>query len=531
MVSDIPLPVPPVSARLPQAAASSLLVRRAISLAENAQVFVAANRWVTKKTNSSQPEQGGSNRVMDQRNGVHFIGIGGVGMSGLARILLESGTPVSGSDLGENSQTRMLAALGARIFFGHRACNIPEDTRRVVVSSAISQDNEELLVARQLGLSVVHRSDLLAELFLDARLGIAVAGCHGKTTVTSMIASVLVDAGQDPTCVVGGNVRILNGNARTGKSGVFVAEADESDATFLKYFPHSAVITNIDNDHMDHYESLDSIVKAFEVFASHLDPSGTLYLCQDDPIARNLAVPENRRILTYGIDKPADIMAVDVQLQPFGATFNVTVGGIHRGSFELSVPGRHNILNALPVIAFCLDLGLTIKQIRDGLFKFHGAGRRFEVKGAFEGVTVIDDYGHHPNEIRATLAAAKSLGARRIIVIFQPHRYSRTQLLCSEFGRCFDDCDKLFITDIYGASEKPIEGVTSRLILDHMPVAQRRKVKMVKNPNDALLSLLAMVETGDVVFTIGAGSVTNLGPDLIEAMRSRAVHEALDPAV
>ncbi|MBF0500038.1 MAG: UDP-N-acetylmuramate--L-alanine ligase [Candidatus Riflebacteria bacterium] len=528
-VSDLDIPAPISSESLP-CPVNSLLPRYSIDPVKNAHVSVDDNRWVTKKLISPQQEQGGSNLVMDQRNGVHFIGIGGVGMSGLARILLEGGTPVSGSDLGENSQTRMLAALGARIFFGHNSCNIPENTLRVVVSSAISQDNEELLEARHQNLPVVHRSDLLAELFLDSRLGIAVAGCHGKTTVTSMIASVLVDAGQDPTCVVGGNVRILNGNARTGHSGVFVAEADESDATFLKYFPHSAIITNIDNDHMDHYESLDSIVKAFEIFASHLDPSGTLYLCQDDPIGRNIALPENRRVVTYGIDKTADVMAVAVELQPFGATFNVTIGGIHRGSFELSVPGRHNILNALPVIAFCLDLGLTIKQIRDGLKKFHGAGRRFEVKGAFDGVTVIDDYGHHPNEIKATLAAAKSLGARRIVVVFQPHRFSRTQLLSREFGRCFDDCDKLFITDIYSASEKPIEGVTSRLILDHMPVAQRRKTKMVKAPGDALIHLMSMVESGDVVFTIGAGSVTNMGPDLIEAMRARA-SQAINPAV
>lgn len=455
-------------------------------------------------------------------------------MSGLARILLDNGTPVSGSDIAENAQTRMLTDLGATISYGHKMGNIPENTSRVVVSTAIAHDNEELLEARRRDLQIIHRSDLLAELFLDSRLGIAVAGCHGKTTVTSMIASVLVECDQDPTCVVGGNVRALNGNARSGKSGVFVAEADESDATFLKYFPHSGIITNIDNDHMDHYSSLDSIVKAFELFASHINPGGTLYLCTDDPIARNMALPENRRIVTYGIDKPADVMAVAVNLQPYGATFNVAIGGIHRGSFELSVPGRHNILNALPVIAFCLDLGLTVKQVRDAFKKFHGAGRRFEVKGAYDGVTVIDDYGHHPNEIRATLAAAKSLGAKRTVVVFQPHRYSRTQLLCAEFGRCFDDCDQLFITDIYAASEKPIEGVSSKLILDHMPVAQRRKVRMVKTTQEALFHLLKMVQPGDVVFTIGAGNVTQLGPELIESMKDRvaehAVLEAL-PAV
>lgn len=463
---------------------------------------------------------------MNHRPGVHFIGIGGVGMSALARICLENGTPVSGSDISENRQTRVLTQMGAQIFIGHRAGNIPDNVGRVVISSAIDHGNEELLDARNLHLPIVHRSDLLAELFLDSRIGIAVAGCHGKTTVTSMISAMLIYSGLDPTCVVGGTVGAIGGNARFGKSGIFVAEADESDATFLKYFPHSAVITNIDNDHMDHYSSLDSIVKAFEVFANHVSPDGTLYLCQDDPIARNIALPENRKIVTYGIENPSDIMAVSVQHFPFGSTFNLTIGGIYQGSFELSIPGAHNVLNSLPVIAFGLSLGLTQNQIRDALKKFKGAGRRFEVVGNVEGVTVIDDYGHHPNEIRATLAAAKSLNAKRIVVVFQPHRYSRTNLLCNEFGRCFDDCDRLFITDIYAASEKPIEGVSSRLILDHMPVSQRRKVKMVKTSNDAIFQLMQTVEPGDVVFTLGAGNVTQIGPEFIEAMKTRAMKVA-----
>lgn len=464
--------------------------------------------------------------VMNQRTGVHFIGIGGVGMSALARICLENGTPVSGSDIAENTQTKALASLGAKISIGHQAGNLPEEAGRIAVSTAIDHQNEELLEARKRGLPIVHRSDLLAELFLDAKVSLAVAGCHGKTTVTSMLSTMLVHAGTDPTCVVGGTVEAIGGNARCGKSGIFVAEADESDATFLKYFPHSAIITNIDNDHMDHYSSLDSIVKAFEIFASHVDPAGTLYLCQDDAIARNIALPENRNIMTYGIDNPADIMAVNVQHFPFGSTFNITVGGILQGSFELSVPGRHNVLNALPVVAFGLKLGLSATEVAAGLKRFKGAGRRFEIKGNFDGITVIDDYGHHPNEIKATLAAAKGLQAKRIVVVFQPHRYSRTHFLCSEFGRCFEDCDRLFITDIFAASEKPIEGVSSRLILDHMPVNQRRKVKMVRNNDDVLLHLMNTVETGDVVFTLGAGNITKLGPQFIDALKARAAKSA-----
>lgn len=460
--------------------------------------------------------------TMEQCNRIHFIGIGGVGMSGLAQICLTSGKPVSGSDVASNANTKALMAFGARIFIGHAASNLPADTAKVIVSSAISSENEELQEARRRNLPICHRSDLLAELFLDAATGIAVAGCHGKTTVSSMIATMLVEAGQDPTCVVGGHVPALNGNARAGRSELFVAEADESDATFLKYFPHSAIITNIDNDHMDHYESLDAIVKAFEIFASHINPDGTLYLCTDDPISRNMALPQNRRVTSYGITNPADVMATEIDLQPFGSRFTLIIGGVLRGSFELRVPGMHNVLNALPVIAFGLDIGLTVRQIQDGLKRFRGAGRRFELKGSFDGVTVIDDYGHHPSEIKATLAAARSLNANRVIVVFQPHRYSRTQLLSREFGRCFSDCDKLFITEIYAASEQPIPGVTSKLIIDQMPVADRRKAKQVRTSDDLAFQLMQMIEPGDVVFTLGAGTITNLGGELLDRMRSRA---------
>ncbi len=466
---------------------------------------------------------------MTPRNGIHFIGIGGVGMSGLAQIFLHKGYSISGSDVAENDRIIELKANGAKISIGHRSRNIPANTSRVVVSTAISKENPELVAARKNGLSVIHRSDLLAELFLDARQGIAVAGCHGKTTVSSMIATILKNTDKDPTCVIGGHVNALHGNACAGNSGIFVAEADESDATFLKYFPQFGVITNIDNDHMDHYSSLDAIVKAFEIFAGHISPDGTLYFCADDPISRNLALPTNLRTISYGINIPADLMAENIEYHPYGSTFTLSVGGKTRGTFQLSIPGRHNVLNALPAIGFCLDLGMSVEEIQKGLLLFTGAGRRFEIKGEFDGVTVIDDYGHHPNEIKATLEAAQSLGARRVVVVFQPHRYSRTLFLSQEFGRCFDSCDKLFITDIYAASEKPIPGVTSKVILDHMPVSHRRKVKMVKNIEDVKYHLLNFVEPGDVVFTIGAGSVTKLGPAILESMRSRAIDYASIP--
>jgi len=466
---------------------------------------------------------------MTRRNRIHFIGIGGVGMSGLASIYLHKGYKISGSDLNGNDRTEELKANGAKIYIGHSARNIPSDVGRVVVSTAINTDNPELAAAHKRGLPTIHRSDLLAELFLDSTCGIAVAGCHGKTTVSSMIATVLKCAGKDPTCVIGGHVAALNGNSSTGDSNLLVAEADESDATFLKYFPQYGVITNIDNDHMDHYSSLEAIIRAFELFASHISTEGALFLCADDPITRNLNLPERLRTITYGITTAADLMAENIDLHPFGSSFDLTLGGQSYGRFTLNVPGRHNILNSLPVIGFCLETGMSLEAIQNGFNFFHGAGRRFEIKGKFEGITVIDDYGHHPNEIKATLEAASSLGARRVVVVFQPHRYSRTLFLSQEFGRCFDNCDKLFITDIYAASEKPIPGVTSKVILDHMPVAHRRKVKMVKNVDDVKYHLLNYVEPGDVIFTIGAGNITRIGPEILASMKARSLSYSAIP--
>lgn len=461
---------------------------------------------------------------MADNNRTHFIGIGGVGMSGLASVYLSKGNPISGSDISENARTEQLTKDGAHIYIGHRAENLSPDVTKVVLSTAIKADNPELLAAKERNIPIFHRSDILAELFLDSEFGIAVAGCHGKTTVSSMIATVLKVAGKKPTAVIGGHVAALNSNYSVGDSGIFVAEADESDATFLKYYSQYGVITNIDNDHMDHYSSLEAIIKSFEIFASHISLNGGLYICADDPITRNLSLPERLRVFTYGINTAADIMAKDITYHPFGSDFELTMGGQTYGRISLQVPGRHNILNALPVIGFCLEAGLSLERIQEGLAVFRGAGRRFEIKGEFDGVTIIDDYGHHPNEIKATLEAATSLGARRVIVVFQPHRYSRTMFLSQEFGRCFENCDKLFITDIYAASENPIPGVTSKIILDNMPVSNRRKVKMVRNVDDVKYHLLNYVEPGDVIFTIGAGSITRVGPEILEFMKARSLN-------
>ena len=462
-------------------------------------------------------------RQMTVKKGTHFIGIGGVGMSGLARVLLHKGQTVTGSDINESDRIKELRELGAKITIGHKGANIKKTTARVVVSTAIDKNNPELLAARALGAAIIHRSDLLAELFLDSKQGIAVAGCHGKTTVSSMIATILKLTDKEPTCVIGGYVNALGSNATSGDSDIFVAEADESDATFLKYFAKYGVITNIDNDHMDHYSSFEAIIKSFEIFASHISSDGGLFICADDPITRNLQIDEQQNVITYGIDNPADIMAKDIEFSAYSSSFTLVVRGKAKGSFKLSVPGKHNVLNALAAIGFCLEIGLKVEEVQKGLQLFQGAGRRFEIKGMCDGITIIDDYGHHPNEIKATLDAARSIGARRVVVIFQPHRYSRTLFLSQEFGRCFNNCDKLFITDIYAASEAPIEGVTSKVILDHMPVSHRRKVKMVKSVDDVQLPLLDYVQPGDVVFTMGAGTVTNVGPRILESMKARSL--------
>ncbi|NLM18240.1 MAG: UDP-N-acetylmuramate--L-alanine ligase [Candidatus Riflebacteria bacterium] len=443
-------------------------------------------------------------------------------MSGLARIYASKGYNVSGSDRSSNTQTHDLKLAGVIVYDMHSSENLPlVDDLAVVVSTAIPENNPELIEAKRRGLRILHRSDLLANLINSHAFSIAVAGCHGKTTVSSMLSSIFVSAGKDPTCVVGGYVNELKGNCHTGSSDILIAEADESDGTFLKYKPTHAIITNVDNDHIEHYSTLEAIIRAFESFAANIEQEGKLYLCNDSPIARNLLLPEELDIVSYGIDIPSDYSAENITYHPFGSSFDCIHRGQKLGTITLAVPGKHNILNALAAVSVSLDFGISFEQITSALSVFAGAGRRFELKGRYEGITVIDDYGHHPNEIKATLEAATTLGAERIVVVFQPHRYTRTLFLSNEFGRCFDNCDKLFITDIYPASEKPIQGVTSRIILDSMPVSNRRKVKMVKNVEDAKYLLMDYLKPGDVVFTIGAGSITELGHQVLESIKAR----------
>src|SRR5277367_2659863 len=399
---------------------------------------------------------------------VHFIGIGGIGMSGIAEILLNLGNTVSGSDLRHTPITERLASLGATIFEGHAAANVV-GSGVVVTSSAVNDRNPEVIEARRRKIPVIQRAEMLAEL-MRLKYGIAVAGMHGKTTTTSMIAAVLAAGGLDPTVVVGGRVDAMGSNARLGKSQYLVAEADESDRSFLKLSPILSVITNIDREHMDCYRNMGDVKRAFLEFMDRVPFYGMVVVCNDDPILRRLFPQIRRRMVTYGTRRGSDFYVSLGKSVPITGDapplteFKVTYKNQHLGEFRLHVPGVHNVLNATAAIAVGVGLDIPADQIRSGLENFRGVDRRFQLRGRAAGISVIDDYGHHPTEIRATLAAAKQCGFRKIHVIFQPHRYTRTRDLIKEFATAFSDADSLFVLDIYAASEKPIEGITAEAL-------------------------------------------------------------------
>src|SRR6266581_3654782 len=398
---------------------------------------------------------------------IHFIGIGGIGMSGIAEILLTMGYSVSGSDLKRSAVTDRLLGMGARIFEGHAASNAAASDV-VVTSSAVAKNNPEVVEARERKIPVIQRAEMLAEL-MRLKYGIAVAGMHGKTTTTSMVAAVLAGGGLDPTVVVGGRVDAMGSNARLGKSQYLVAEADESDRSFLKLSPILAVVTNIDREHMDCYRSMKDVKRAFLDFMDRLPFYGMVVACNDDPLLRRLFPQIQRRLVTYGTRRGSDFQVKLGKSNPKPekscvSHFHVTYRGETLGTFELHVPGVHNILNATAAIAVGVGLDVPVEQIHSALASFAGVDRRFQLRGSAAGVSVIDDYGHHPTEIRATLAAARECGYRRIHVIFQPHRYSRTQSLLDEFAKSFHDCDSLQVLDIYAASEQPIDGISGELL-------------------------------------------------------------------
>ncbi|MDD2421748.1 MAG: UDP-N-acetylmuramate--L-alanine ligase [Heliobacteriaceae bacterium] len=452
---------------------------------------------------------------------MHFIGIGGIGMSGLARVLLALGHRVSGSDLADTPLTRQLAALGATVYTGHQEANVAPGVDTVVVSTAVRGTNPELLLARERGLLIKHRADLLAELMLKKK-GIAVAGAHGKTTTSAMIGVILEQAGWDPAIIVGGEIREIAANAKWGQGEFLVAEADESDGSFLKLQPQMAIITNIEGDHLDYYRSVQSIEEAFDQFAQRVPTGGSLVLCSDDPKLRVMAEKiTGRKVITYGLYHPADYVAANVAPLPEGSRFDVITGGRLLGQAGLTVPGAHNIANALAALACADQLGVPFSEAASALQGFHGVGRRFQLRGEAQGVRVIDDYAHHPTEVRATLAAARQVRPQRLIAVFQPHRYTRTQALYQEFGAALTAADIVVINDIYSAGEPAIPGVSAGLIVEAIKGHNHGQVCYIPDKEKIVDYLVNLVRPGDLVLTMGAGNIWTVGAQLAGHLAKR----------
>ncbi len=448
----------------------------------------------------------------------HFTGIGGIGMSGIAEVLLNLGYRISGSDLRLTPITERLSAMGAEIHEGHHAENVGT-ANAIVVSSAVDAHNPEVEEARRLGIPVIPRGELLAEL-MRLKYGIAIAGSHGKTTTTSMVATILSETGLDPTVVVGGRVGTMGGsNARIGRSDFLVVESDESDGSFLKLSPILAVVTNIDREHLDHYADIEEIRAAFRDFVNKVPFYGVAILCLDDENVQRILPSINRRTLTYGTSAQVDLAISDANCGPSSSDFRLRLRGEDLGRFELKVPGFHNVLNASAAIAIALELEVQPDRIREALTTYAGVDRRFQNRGTAREITVIDDYGHHPTEIRATLAAAKLCESRRVLAIFQPHRYTRTKALMDEFARSFNQADAVYLLDIYAASEQPMEDVTAAALASRMRAYGHRSVNFVGSIDNAVESVLNDAEPGDLVMTLGAGNVWQAGDKILERLR------------
>ena len=446
---------------------------------------------------------------------VHFVGLGGSGMSGIAEVLLNQGYRVSGSDLKLSPVTERLTGLGAVVREGHAAANVG-DAHVVVTSTAVRADNPEVLEARRRGIPVIPRAEMLAEL-MRLKYGVAVAGSHGKTTTTSMVALVLDRGGFDPTVVVGGRLNVLGSGARLGRGDFMVVEADESDRSFLKLDPTVAVVTNIDREHLDTYRDLADVQEAFVGFVNKVPFYGAAVVCLDDGPVQDVLPRIERRVITYGQSPQAQLQARDVRLLPEGSSYQVVRGGEALGSIELRVPGLHNVLNSLAAVAVGLDLEVPFETVREALLQFTGVDRRFQVRGEQGGVLVIDDYGHHPSEIRATLEALRGrAGERRTVVLFQPHRYTRTQHLWDDFCRAFHQADVLLLCDIYPASEEPLEGVTAEALARAIAERGHRHAAWAGDLAAATERLCAQARPGDVVLTLGAGSVWHAGDELLK---------------
>ncbi len=460
------------------------------------------------------------NKLANLHN-IHFIGIGGAGMSALAYVLIKRGYDVSGSDLNAGHMSAHLAEEGAMVYMGHDACQV-DDADAVVVSTAIHANNPELVAAKAKGLPVLHRSDVLAALLNNAK-GVAVAGAHGKTTTSAMISCIAAESGIDPTIVIGGEVTSLGGNARNGAGPYVVAEADESDGSFLKFYPHLAVVTNIEDDHLDHYGTEENIYKAFKQFLGNITEGGKAILCADNAKVRRLAQETDKTVLTYGIEgEDADFVAKNITYGVNGTTYDLYCHNELLTQVHLIVPGRHNVLNSMGALVAAREMGIAMEKILASLAKFGGAKRRFETKGKIEGVWIVDDYAHHPTEIGVTLKAARQTQPKRLLCVFQPHRYTRTQLLFDEFCASFVGCDELIIVDIYAAGEDPIEGVSSAKLAEGIHAATGQKVQYIPRLAKAEEYLQAQAQAGDLIMTIGAGDVFKIGEELVRELERNA---------
>lgn len=445
---------------------------------------------------------------------IHFIGIGGAGMSGLARIALSHGFTVSGSDSKDSSVLHALSALGAKTYIGHDAAHC-DGVATVVYSSAVTETNPELRAARERGLHILSRAQALSLLMSESK-SIAVAGTHGKTTTSSMLTVALQACGVDPSFAIGGTVTASGSNAHRGSGEFFVAEADESDGSFVAYHPYGAIITNIEHDHVDYFHTAEEVVRAFEDFVETISPDGFLVYCADDAGARAIGEKAPRSI-SYGCSSDADLRIDSISLAAMGSTARVMWKGRAVGELALIVPGLHNLLNAAAALAAGLSLSLPAAELLTGLGRFQGAGRRFELKGSVAGIRVIDDYGHHPTEISVTLDAARRYaGDGRVIVLFQPHRYSRTQAFLDNFAQELDKADRTVLLEIYAASENPIPGISSALIAEKM-----QRGEFIPNYFDAAEAIISDARPGDVILTLGAGDVNSLGPIILEGLAKR----------
>lgn len=494
---------------------------RATGLLERGEANVAGTRAVGSR--GSVGLQGVRRMTMFRKTQqIHLVGIGGSGMSGIAEVLLTMGYTVTGSDLHQTETTRRLEELGGKVFIGHQESNVGE-AQVVVISSAVSTDNPEVMAARAKQIPVIPRAEMLAEL-MRLKFGVAIAGAHGKTTTTSMVANVLAQGGLDPTMVIGGKVNALGSHARLGRSDLLVAEADESDGSFLRLSPTIVAVTNLDREHLDHYGSMERINECFVEFINKIPFYGLAVLCADDERLGALFPRIVKRYQTYGLHDrngiTPDFKATDISFREWGAEFRAQVKGKNLGPFRLAVPGIHNVSNALAAIAIGVELEVPIDLIRKGLAAYTGVERRFHLRGEVGGVMVVDDYGHHPTEIHATLAAAKQGWDRRLVVLFQPHRYSRTRDCFKDFPGAFAQADLLFMTDIYAAGEPPIPGVSGATLAESITSAGHPSVTFVERKETMPDQVMPHLRPGDLVITLGAGDIWKAGEGILARLEA-----------